>query len=233
MGISSSGLISAKAVLDCTPCCPTTCNSITQNNPECAACKACNMQGTACPKASAAKCADGSSPGSNGCCAATLECPPCIYEMVATTSPTPSAESTTCTCTGCAGETVTFDATCTSDSCSAMTPRRSGMKALECEYCSGSDGTCMPNQAAADACSSSMFMQKVSISSSGLISAKAVLDCTPCCPTTCNSITQNNPECAACKACNMQGTACPKDSAAASLSSGALGTTLLAVTTTA
>ena len=183
--------------------------------------------------ASAATCADGSSPGSNGCCVATNKCPSCIFTQVETSSPNPTAADTTCTCSGCAGETVTFDATCTQDTCSAMVPARSGLKMMACEFCSGSDGTCMPNQAAVTACSS--LMPGVSISSSGLISAGAVLDCKPCCPTaTCSSQADvNKPECAACVACNMQGTACPKDSAAASLSSGALGTTLLAVTTTA
>ena len=187
--------------------------------------------------ASAATCADGSSPGSNGCCVATNKCPRCIYSAVQTSSPNPTAADTTCMCNGCAGETVTFNATCTQDTCSAMVPPRSGMKMNACEYCSGPDGTCMPNQAAATACSNSIFMPGVSISSSGLISdsAGAVVDCTPCCPTaTCNGPEDvNKPECAACNACNMQGTACPKDSAAASLSSGVLGATLLAVTTTA
>ena len=178
--------------------------------------------------ASAATCADGSSPGSNGCCAATNECPACMMTSVSSSSATP-----TCTCSACAGDTVAIDATCTYDTCTSMTPSRSGMQMMACEFCSGSDGTCMPNQAAVTACSS--LMPGVSISSSGLISAGAVLDCKPCCPTaTCSSQADvNKPECAACVACNMQGTACPKDSAAASLSSGALGTTLLAVTTTA
>ena len=178
--------------------------------------------------ASAGPCADGSSPGTNGCCAATLECPPCLRAEKLSSGSDP----TTCKCSGCAGDTVTIDATCTFDSCSAMTPSRSGVKMNECEMCTGSDGTCMPNQAAVSNCST--LTRGLSISSSGLISGQAVVDCTPCCPTTCNSIADvDKPECAACKACNMQGTACPKDSAAASLSSGALGTTLLAVTTTA
>ena len=183
--------------------------------------------------ASAGACADGSSPGSNGCCVATNKCPPCLNTQVATSSPNPTAADTTCTCSGCAGETVTIDATCTYDTCSAMVPVRSGVKGMGCEYCSGPDGTCMPNKAAVTGCSN--MMPGLSVSSLGLISAQAVLDCKPCCPTaTCSSQADvNKPECAACVACNMQGTACPKDSAAASLSSGVLGTTLLAVTTTA
>ena len=181
--------------------------------------------------ASAGPCADGSSTGTNGCCAATLECPKCLVSQKQSSSPTPSAESTECTCSGCVGETVTIDATCTPDSCLAM--GRSGGSAMGCEFCSGSDGTCMPNQAAVTACSN--MMPGLSINSEGVISGQAVLDCTPCCPTaTCKTIADvDKPECAACKACSMQGTACPKDSAAASLSSGVLGLTLLAVTTTA
>ena len=185
--------------------------------------------------ASAATCADGSSPGSNGCCAATNECPPCVWTVVGRDGPAgdPST-TTTCTCSDCAGETVTFDATCTQGSCMDMTPPRTGASMLGCEFCSGSHGTCMPNQAAAAACSSSMLMP-VSISSSGLISARATLDCTACCPAAvCASMADAaKPECAACSACQINSTPCPKDSAAASLSSGALGTTLLAVTTTA
>ena len=158
---------------------------------------------------SAGTCADGSSPGSNGCCAATNECPPCFVKTKSSSSATPSAESTTCTCSGCAGDTVTIDATCTSDSCLAMTPIRTGVKMMACEFCSGSDGTCMPNQAAVTGCSN--MMPGLSVSSLGLISAQAVLDCKPCCPTaTCSSQADvNKPECAACVACNMQGTACP------------------------
>ena len=59
--------------------------------------------------------------------------------------------------------------------------------------------------------------------------------CDACCPTgTCDSLADaTKPECKACNACQTQGTACPEDSAAASLGSGALGATLLAVTTTA
>ena len=52
-----------------------------------------------------------------------------------------------------------------------MVPPRSGIKMMACEYCSGPDGTCMPNQAAATACSNSMVMLGVSISSSGLIAS--------------------------------------------------------------
>ena len=180
--------------------------------------------------ASAAKCADGSSPGSNGCCAATNECPACMITSVSSSSATPSAESTTCVCSSCAGESVTIDATCTYDNCAAR--GGSGMQMMGCEYCSvGTTGVCMPTQAAVTACST--MMPSVSINSDGLISAKA--SCDACCPTNvCVTMEdKDKPECAACFACNSKGTACPADSAAASLSSGALGTTLLAVTTTA
>ena len=177
--------------------------------------------------ASAATCADGSSPGSDGCCAATNECPPCLAM-----GSNEDASGKTCTCSGCPGETVTIDATCTSDSCGARD--RSGLKVNGCEFCSGSDGTCMPNEAALSACS---MMPGVSISSSGLISGSGsgVNTCDACCPVgTCDSPEDGaKPECKACLACETSGTACPEDSAAASLGSGALGTTLLAVTTTA
>ena len=70
--------------------------------------------------ASAGACADGSSPGSNGCCAATLECPTCcLLTGKQTSSPTPDASSTTCTCSGCTGESVEINATCVYDDCVA------------------------------------------------------------------------------------------------------------------
>ena len=182
--------------------------------------------------ASAGTCADGSSPGSNGCCAATNECPPppCLAKAVSG-----SGSESTCTCSGCVGDTVTIEATCTSDSCAARS--RSGIKWGDCEYCSGSDGTCMPDEAAVTACGA--IMPGISIASDGLISASASASggntCGACCPAgVCNSVAAfDKPECAACLACNTKGTVCPKDSAAASLGSGALGMTLLAVTTTA
>ena len=156
------------------------------------------------PTPSAATCADGSSPGSNGCCAATNECPPCMATAVAN-----SNGDITCTCSACAGDIVTIDATCTFDSCLAMMPSRSGMKYMDCEFCSGSDGTCMPDQVAVSTCSN--LMPGVSIASDGLISGQAILDCTSCCPAAvCASMADvDKPECAACKACSMQGTACP------------------------
>jgi len=138
------------------------------------------------------KCADGSSVGSNGCCAATNECPPCLYTVVMNTEPTPSAQSTTCICSGCAEETVTIDPTCTSDSCAAG---RTGMSIMGCEMCTGPDGTCMPNEAAVSACST--FMPGMSISSSGVISAYT---CDACCPVgTCDGPADaHKPECTAC-----------------------------------
>ena len=153
--------------------------------------------------ASAATCADGSSVGSNGCCSATNECPPCLYTLVVNTEPTPSAQSTTCSCSGCAGETVTIDTTCTSDSCAAG---RTGMSIMGCEMCTGPDGTCMPNEAAVSACST--FMPGMSISSSGVISAYT---CDACCPVgTCDGPADaHKPECTACNACQTMGTACP------------------------
>ena len=105
--------------------------------------------------ASAATCADGSCVGSNGCCAATNECPPCLHQLVINTETntvtTPSAQNTTCRCYGCAGETVTIDPACTHESsCSGSGSRlsgRSGYTGSGCDYCSGPDGTCMPNAA--------------------------------------------------------------------------------------
>ena len=107
--------------------------------------------------ASAATCDDGSSVGSNGCCAATNECPPCPHQLVINTETntvtTPSAQNTTCRCYGCAGETVTIDPTCTHDSCDRGTGSRGSGPGCTCgilagcDYCSGPDGTCMPNAA--------------------------------------------------------------------------------------
>ena len=177
--------------------------------------------------ASAATCADGSSVGSNGCCAATQKCPPCINTLVMT-----DGTGTTCICSSCAGDTVTINSTCTYANCP---DGRAGIRMMGCEYCTGDDGTCINNEAA---CSSYMQYLGVSIdSSSGLISASGGggASCDACCPTgTCDSPPDaSKDECKACNACKTQGTACPSDSAAASLGSGALGTTLLAATTTA
>ena len=130
---------------------------------------------TAC--ASAATCADGSCVGSNGCCAATNECPPCLHQVVVNTETntetTPSAQNTMCKCSGCAGETVKIDRACTHESsCSGSGSRlnyRSGHTGSGCDYCSGPDGTCMPNAAALSACT--YIKPRISISSSGLISA--------------------------------------------------------------
>ena len=193
--------------------------------------------------ASAGACADGSSPGSNGCCAATLECPTCcLLTGKQTSSPTPDASSTTCTCSGCTGESVEINATCVYDDCVAR-----GISAFRfgvCEYCATYDvstgGTygefCMPNQAAVSACSNVAAGGTMSISSSGLISCPGSGSggntCDACCPDGCDSPEDGSkPECAACLACNTRGT-CPEDSAAASLGSGALGTTLLAAVAT-
>ena len=212
--------------------------------------------------ASAATCADGSCVGSNGCCAATNECPPCLLQVVVNTETntetTPSAQNTTCRCYGCAGETVTIDPACTHESsCSGSGSRlsgRSGYTGSGCDYCSGPDGTCMPNAAALSACS--LVKPVISISSSGLISASGANPgsegniCNRCLGFICNlpgsaensilasganlgAMCEACNECETCNACQYQQFTCPEDSAAASLGSGALGTTLLAVTTTA
>ena len=61
-------------------------------------------------RSSAATCADGSSPGTNGCCAATNECPPCcIYAAVSN-----YGDSAECRCLFCDGATAKIDAACTS-----------------------------------------------------------------------------------------------------------------------
>ena len=71
--------------------------------------------------------------------------------------------------------------------------------------------------------------------SGGPVAASGGVSCDACCPRgTCDSPADaSKPVCQACNACHTMGTACPEDSAAASLGSGALGTTLLAATTTA
>ena len=214
--------------------------------------------------ASAATCADGSCVGSNGCCAATNECPPCLHQLVINTETntvtTPSAQNTTCRCYGCAGETVTIDPTCTHDSCDRGTGSRGSGPGCTCgslagcDYCSGPDGTCMPNAAELSACS--LFRPVISISSSGLISASGANPgsegniCNRCLGFICNlpgsaensilasganlgAMCEACNECETCNACQYQQLTCPEDSAAASLGSGALGTTLLAATTTA
>ena len=184
--------------------------------------------------ASAATCADGSSTGSNGCCAATLECPPCLFAMGVSFSDPPTAGSTTCTCNSCDGDTVRIDSTCTSDTCP---DDRSWFSWMGCEMCTGASGACMTNAAAVSACNTYAQSMGMSIdSSSGLISTSGGGgdSCDACCPTGCDGPADaSKPECKACNACQTQGTACPSDSAAASLGSGALGTTLLAATTTA
>ena len=62
-------------------------------------------------RTSAATCADGSSPGSNGCCAATNECPPCCVYKVVQTNGDGTKE---CRCHFCEGVTAKIDAACTS-----------------------------------------------------------------------------------------------------------------------
>ena len=180
--------------------------------------------------ASAATCEDGSNPGSNGCCAATQECPPCLVSEAIS-----AGANTQCQCGVCAGDTVTLDSACSSSTCADDNGMQTPDKA--CEMCTtyGSDGsgtTCMNS---ADACNVYLRANGLSVDSSGLLSAVAAPSCDACCPTgICESSADaSKPECKACAACNEQGTPCPSDSAAASLGSGALGTTLLAATTTA
>ena len=178
--------------------------------------------------ASATTCDDGSSVGSNGCCAATNECPPCIYTEV-------DYDGTTCTCTGCAGDTATIDSTCSASTCATTGATTGGSISMNgCEVCSNTDGTCMNS---VSACSPLLRMSGLSVDSSGLISSTGTgrLTCDACCPTgTCDGPADaSKDECKACAACNEQATPCPEGSAAASLGSGALGTTLLAATTTA
>jgi len=94
-------------------------------------------------RASAATCADGSSPGSNGCCAATNECPPCcIHKAVSN-----YGDSAECRCLFCDGATAKIDAACTSPPPPA--PDGTGCPAeyrtysnvgMACEYCFN-DGT--------------------------------------------------------------------------------------------
>ena len=181
--------------------------------------------------ASAATCADGSCVGSNGCCAATNECPPCIYSEAEST-----ADGTTCTCLGCAGDTATIESTCSATGGACVNEGGTGqsMKMNGCEICVDTGGNCINS---VSACSTYLQMSGLSVDSSGLISSTGTgrLTCDACCPTgTCDGPADaSKDECKACAACQMQGTACPEDSAAASLGSGALGTTLLAATTTA
>jgi len=187
--------------------------------------------------ASAATCADGSSPGSNGCCAATQECPPCLVGVA-----TSAGAGTQCQCSVCAGDTVTINSACSSSGCADD----NGMQFNDCEMCNtfGSDGSVTTCMNSASACNTYLRMSGLSVDSSGKLSAAAALSCDACCPTgICEtSADASKPECKACAACNEQGTPCPSDSgsssgssdsAAASLGSGALGTTLLAATTTA
>jgi len=108
------------------------------------------------------------------------------------------------------------------------------MKMNGCEICVDTGGNYINS---VSACSTYLQMSGLSVDSSGLISSTGAgrLSCDACCPTgTCDGPADaSKDECKACNACNTQGTACPEDSAAASLGSGALGTTLLAATTTA
>ena len=95
-------------------------------------------------RSSAATCADGSSPGTNGCCAATNECPPCCVRAVVQTN----SDGTECRCDFCEGVTAKIDAACTSppppapNGCPAEYPTYSklGMGENVCEYCYN-DGT--------------------------------------------------------------------------------------------
>ena len=180
----------------------------------------------------AATCADGSSPGSNGCCAATNECPPCVAKSVSSSGD----DGPTCTCSGCAGETATIDSNCAYNNCPGTD---TGTMIDNCEMCTGDSGTCMNS---ASACNTYLQMDGLSVDNNGLISATGSggasggggASCDACCPAGCDGPADaSKPECKACAACEQQGTPCPSDSAAASLGSGALGTTLLAATTTA
>lgn len=59
-------------------------------------------------------CNNGLAPGSNGCCADTNQCPLCcLYK-----SESSSGSDTVCTCDGCDGATVQYDAQCTASGCS-------------------------------------------------------------------------------------------------------------------
>ena len=60
----------------------------------------------AAPTASRPKCADGTDVGTNGCCAATEECPDYCLVRRSTTSGTPANNNqyTTCFCRGCGGQ---------------------------------------------------------------------------------------------------------------------------------
>ena len=110
--------------------------------------------------ASAATCADGSSPGTNGCCAATNMCPPsCIRVQEARYGD----DTFQCSCNFCAGETAKIDSNCTQSSggpplyeiqrCPAEYPdySRSSIRGTDdylCECCfntgnTGSAGICM------------------------------------------------------------------------------------------
>ena len=212
-------------------------------------------------RASAATCADGSSPGTNGCCAATNECPPCcIYAAVSN-----YGDRSECMCLFCDGATAKIDAACTSppldrnnpfapSSCPAEYPTYAGggtNSANACEYCynlgtltweeeaamingylprppppppgqhSGlapSAGICFPDQAAISGCNSvgsSPGFGGWSISTSGLISCSGSV-----------SVSGSSSG-------SGSGSGSNEDSAAASLGTGALGTTLLVTATTA
>ena len=86
--------------------------------------------------ASAATCEDGSNPGSNGCCAATQECPPCLVSEAIS-----AGANTQCQCGVCAGDTVTLDSACSSSTCADDNGMQTPDKA--CEMCTtyGSDGS--------------------------------------------------------------------------------------------
>ena len=212
-------------------------------------------------RTSAATGADGSSPGSNGCCAATNECPPCCVYKVVQTNGDGTKE---CRCHFCEGVTAKIDAACTSppppagevavrSSCPAEYPTYAGggIGANVCEYCyndgtltweeqaamingylprppppppgqhSGlapSAGICFPDQAAISGCNSVATIHYGggwSISTSGLISCSGSVSVS-------GSVSGSG-----------SGSGSNEDSAAASLGTGALGTTLLVTATTA
>ena len=159
--------------------------------------------------ASAATCDDGSSVGSNGCCAATNECPPCIYSEAEST-----ADGTTCTCLGCAGGTATIDSTCSATGGACVNEGGTGqsMKMNGCEICVDTGGNCINS---VSACSTYLQMSGLSVDSSGLISSTGAgrLSCDACCPTgTCDGPDDaSKPACEACNACYNQGIPCPAD----------------------
>ena len=98
----------------------------------------------------ASTCDDGSSPLSTGCCAATGECP---TKCLVTTS-----GGSSCTCAGCEGDAVSFNAACTTSACgdyiatlgeTVFTAAGFG----SCNMCISNEGTvCSPSEESLNAC---------------------------------------------------------------------------------